>query len=739
MAVVSIIVTPPPARAQSQERSRTLQRADRRPAPEAPPNPLVELDGTVTAAEANLRDGELQQAESLYRSAIFDAWMMLGQLHMAAAKMPDAWHAFDRASRSIVDADAALQALAVVDLQSGRAADAVNVLTRVAGRHEKDGTLQRLLAQALMADGQLQEAVQAFETARATNPKDPELAFLLGSAYLQVKKLDEAERLFAEVIKARPGAATDVLLGRTYRDAQQFDRARVVLRRALKADPKARRAHYYLGTIAILIEGTAGYEEAIREFKAELQLTPRDVLTNLRLGMALVEARRTPEALPYLEIARAMEPPPAEAFVYLGRSYLELNRASEAVEALRRALSLAGTMRSDDPLVGNIHYQLALALRQAGNEAEASTHFEQARRASYQRADSDRTSLTRFLSDKGDASGGVLPLESPLSSQTSEQRSAVERQLKATIARACMNLGVMHAQAQRFSRAAELFAEAAAVDPEFPQVQYSLGVAYFTAQQHEKATGPLTRALEADPGNAAIRRMLGLSWFHAENYAKAAELLETDPAREADPSLQFAYALALVRSDRAAQAQPIFDRLLAQHADSAELQVVLGQAHAHQGDYPAAIESLRRALQLKPTVAEANTTLGIIYLKQGRLPEAREALRAELAAHAQDFRARQTLATVLDLEGNLDEALVVLRPLVRARPDFADGRYLFGKVLLAKGAAAEAVEELQAAVRLAPEDANAHYQLGQAYQKLGQSDLAEQQFTLFKQLKDKRR
>jgi len=739
LAVVSIIATPLPARAQAQERPRSPQRADRRPAPEAPPNPLAELDRTVNAAEANLRDGELQQAESLYRSAIFDAWMMLGHLRLAEGKLADARQAFDRASRSVVDADAALQAVAVVDLQSGRAADAVNVLTRVAGRHEKDGALQRLLAQALMANGQLQEAVQAFETARAVDPKDPELAFLLGSAYLQVKKLDEAERLFAEVLEAQPGPATDVLLGRTYRDASQFDRARVVLRRALKADPKVRRAHYYLGTVAILTEGTAGYEVAIREFKAELQLAPKDVLTNLRLGMALVEARRAPEALPYLEIARAIEPPPAEAFVYLGRVYLELNRASDAVEAFRRALSLAATMRSDDPLVGNIHYQLALALRRAGNEAEAATHFEVARRASYQRADTDRAALSRFLSEKGDAGGGVLPLDSPVPSQTSEQRSAVERQLKATIARACMNLGVMHAQAQRFSRAAELFGEAAAVDPEFPQVQYSLGVAYFTAQQHEKATGPLTRALAADPGNAAIRRMLGLSWFHAENYAKAAELLEGDPARESDPSLQFAYALALVRSDRAAEAQPIFDRLLAGHGDSAELQVVLGQAHAHQGDYPAAIESLNRALQLKPNVAEANTTLGIIYLKQGRLPEAREALRTELAAHPDDFRARQTLATVLDLEGNLDEALVILRPLVRGRPDFADSRYLLGKVLLAKGAAAEAVEELQAAVRLAPDDANAHYQLGQAYQKLGQPDLAEQQFRLFKQLKDKRR
>jgi Flp pilus assembly protein TadD len=94
---------------------------------------------------------------------------------------------------------------------------------------------------------------------------------------------------------------------------------------------------------------------------------------------------------------------------------------------------------------------------------------------------------------------------------------------------------------------------------------------------------------------------------------------------------------------------------------------------------------------------------------------------------------------VLDLEGSFDQAVALLRPLLKAKPDFADARYLLGKILLSKGHAREAAEQLEAAARLAPEDANTHYQLGQAYQRLGRSDLAEQEFALFRKLKDTRR
>ena len=715
----------------------------RRAGTDRPTDPVAALDRSVAAAEASLKEGELNRAESQYRAALLEAWMILGNLHIASGRFSEARDAFRQAAASAVDANGAFQSLALVELQRGDAAEAVTILTRLAGRTRSDSGIWRLLAQAQLANGQTAEAVQTLEEARAADPSDSELSFALAVTYLRTRKVDAAVPLFAAVKKARPGPETDVLIGRTYRDYGFYDRARTSLERALKQDPRTRRAHYYLGTLAVMDEGVVRLDDAIAEFRAELTIAPRDAATNLRLGMALVEAQRPADALGHLVIAAESEPAPAEAYYYLGRCQLELKNAGDAVASLRRALTVATESEAEPARLRSIHYQLALALRAAGQNTEAAKHFDEAKQASAKRAGEERERLAQFMSDApaADAPGPsrVVALESPFASLTADVRAGVEERIKTVIARANLNLGIMHAQAQRFGRAAEWFEQAAAVNPQFPHVQYSLGVAYFNSQQFANAAAPLARAFALDPSNLELRRMLALAWFNAEAFDKAADLLAADPGRETTPSLQYAYGLALVRTDRAAQAEAIFSRLLTEHGDTAELHVVIGQAHAQQGDYDAAIASLRRALELKPTVAEANATLGTIYLKQGKLPEASAALKAELAAHPNDTRAQHTLATVLDLEGQSTEALVILRRLLKARPDFASARYLVGKILLAQGAAADAVEQLQAAVRLSPEDADAHYQLGQAYQKTGRADLAEEQFTQFRQLKDKQR
>jgi tetratricopeptide (TPR) repeat protein len=459
--------------------------------------------------------------------------------------------------------------------------------------------------------------------------------------------------------------------------------------------------------------------------------------------MALVEAKRYPEALPLLTRSAGEARPSVDALYYLGRCQIALGRAADGVASLRAALDRSTGIEAVESRTGKIHYQLGVALRSIGSVEESASHFAAAEKMSVTRVDAERERLALYLADAPEGEAALpavpLPLATPIEAMTPDERRRLEESARAVLARSYLNLGVMQAQEGRFPRAAEHFEHAAEAAPDFPQVQYSLGVAYFNAKQYDKAAPALQRAIAAEPAAADAGRMLAMSWLNTGAYDKAAALLEADPGREADPSLDYAYALALVKSNRAADAERVFSRLLALHGNTPELNVVIGQAHAQQGDFDGAIASLKRALELDPRVGEANATLGIIYLKQGHLAEAETALRTELQTRPGDAAARQTLATVLDLETRPDEAVAELRTVLAAKPEFADARYLLGKILLAQGKAQEAVEHLDAGTRLAPEDANIHYQLALAYQKLGRAELAEKELQVYRQIKEKRR
>jgi tetratricopeptide (TPR) repeat protein len=713
-----------------------------------PSTPLTELDASTVAAEENLRTGEHQIAESRYRSALEQGWMILGRIDASSGRWADARRAFERASAATVDNRSALQSLASVLLQTGDTSEALALLTRMASASPRDIEIRLTLAEALVAAGRKDEAAQELDEVRNVAPQDAESTFALATGYLRIGNTDRADALFARVEEERPQAETFVLVGRLYRDFKDYSRARTALQRALAIDPRVRRAHYYLATVALMEEGVVRLDPAIAEFRQELKVAPNDPSTIVRLGMALVEARRNDEALPLLERAVKTAPDAPEPWTYLGRCQFALNRPADAVVSLRRALDLATASSStrngsDNERLRMIHYQLGTALRATGAARDAEQAFAEAERLSAKHAVGDRERLAQYLGQaetEGDSGrGGMVMLDvAAYANLSPKDRDAVERRVRTTLARAYLNLGILQAQASRFSRAAELFEVGVELDPAFPQLQYSLGVAYFNAQQYDKAAPALSRALEQQ-SNADIARMLALASFQIDDYARAADLLRKDPKLPADPALQYTYGVALVRSGRADEAERIFSRVLTQNPDVPELNVVLGQAHAAQGDYDAAIASFKRALAIKPDVVDANAALGTIYLRQGNLEAAGAALRAELAAHPDDVRARNALATALDLEGKRDEALKELRIILARRPNYADARYLLGKVLLASGAAAEAADHLERAAQLAPGDPNIHYQLAQAYQRLGKSDLAAKEFEAYQQLKAKSR
>ena len=471
----------------------------------AAPDPAAPLLRAMAVAESSLRDGEIETAESHYRSALQEGWQLMGDLATVEGRLTEARDAFRAASVSAVENRRALQSLVLAHLQLREAAQAVDILRRLLSKNPGDLPLRKLLAQALVANGQTGEAVQELEEAYAGAPDDAELAFTLALGYLRLKKVDLAERLFAKVVEARPIPQTRVLIGRTYRDFGDYERARVELRAALAMEPRVRRAHYHLGMLALAQRGSDP-EEAIAEFQAELKLAPEDPAASLELGIALVDAQRPQEALPALERRSVRRPRRRSPSTTWGACQGALDRTEEAARTLERALELARGQGAGDRLLRLIHNQLATALRALGRGDEAVPHFVEAKRLWGLESDAEKRQLDSYLTgqpdpDTGPASVAALVEESPLSGLTPAQRVELGRRVRGELARAYLNLGVMQAQAEHFARAVEHLEKAAEIDPEFPRVQYSLGVAYFNARQFDKAS----RSAVAGAGGEPVR------------------------------------------------------------------------------------------------------------------------------------------------------------------------------------------------------------------------------------------
>src|SRR5437763_10472319 len=139
-------------------------------------DPAAALERMAAAAETSLREGELQIAESHYRSALMAGWMLIGALRVDERRLADARDAFLHASTSAVNAQAALRSLSLVHLQMGEPARAATILTRVAAANPKDVQTHRQLAQALSETARQAGRVRGWEGGGAAAPADPKPA-----------------------------------------------------------------------------------------------------------------------------------------------------------------------------------------------------------------------------------------------------------------------------------------------------------------------------------------------------------------------------------------------------------------------------------------------------------------------------------------------------------------------------------------------------------------------------------
>ena len=149
-----------------------------------------------------------------------------------------------------------------------------------------------------------------------------------------------------------------------------------------------------------------------------------------------------------------------------------------------------------------------------------------------------------------------------------------------------------------------------------------------------------------------------------------------------------------------------------------------GMANERTGDYPGAVRSYQRGLDVAPGNVELLNALGFALFQQGKSQEAVVALEKALAVDPKHWKAHNNLALAAIDSGELEVAEAHYRESLAIKEQPAIYNDL-GFVLEREGLPDEAAEMYRKAVKLDPGSASAQYNLGSSLARSGKYADAE--------------
>lgn len=197
----------------------------------------------------------------------------------------------------------------------------------------------------------------AFETLRKmVNPQNesPDVLMTIGLAMLRLPLLPRDVPAEKREVVAKTGRATYLLM------INRGVEARQEYKELVGAFPDAQGVHYAYG-VSLLRDLP---DEALEEFKREIQRSPDHVQARLQIAFECIKRRDYAAGLPFAEEAVRLAPALFAAHNALGRILLETDETERAVSELETAMKLA-------PKSPEMYFTLARAYAKAGRSQDA--------------------------------------------------------------------------------------------------------------------------------------------------------------------------------------------------------------------------------------------------------------------------------------------------------------------------------------------------------------------------------
>jgi len=332
------------------------------------------------SAIAAEQQGNLVEAESVWKSIAAahpsdaEAYAHLGSIEARQEHYQDAIANYRKALKIAPSLPSLRLNLGLSLFKSGDLRGAINtfqpLLKNLPPSSPKTFRLITLIGMAHYGLGEYPASIPYLQKAAAADPQNLPLRMTLAHSCLWSKQYQCVLDVYREILSLNAESAeADMLVGEAYEEQKNDAGALAQFQAAVKADSKAANVHFGYG---YLLWKALKFDDAEKEFQAELANDPHHSLALAYLGDTEMRAKRYDDAVPHLEQALRLQTTIPLAHLDLAIIYQSQGRNDEAL----REFQAANRLTPSDPLV---HWRLGRFYQSTGQKDQARAEFDRAR------------------------------------------------------------------------------------------------------------------------------------------------------------------------------------------------------------------------------------------------------------------------------------------------------------------------------------------------------------------------
>lgn len=300
-------------------------------------------------------------------------------------------------------------------------------------------------------------------------------------------------------------------------------------------------------------------------------------------------------------------------------------------------------------------------------------------------------------------------------------------------AEAYAHLGFLESRQEHYSQAVLFYRKASALNPSMPGLQLNFGLALFKAGELRAAIGAFAPLLKieppASPDAQRLRILMGMAHYGLGEYAAAIPYLKEAMARDSQ-NLPYRLVLAhsCLRSKEYQCVLAVYHEIVGLNAESAEADMLAGEALDEMRDHAGATEQFRAAAKADPAAPDVHFGLGYLLWCQNQYEEAAGQFQAELKNTPNHLQALVYLADSDMRLNRTDAARQLMSRAIQIDPRLEMAHLDLGMMDVDAGQKDQGLREFKVAARLNPGDVQVHWRLARLYQAMGNKTAADAEF-----------